>query len=148
MDDVPETFRMLTNVLEPAHGARDQFFESAISMIIPLSTPTPFTKTPLLLLSQGDATFTVENVTTGVATSLRDPNRPATTRRPLEIPTRCGRARHLCSSQLRTSEPPKARSSPRLAYGCTSRCDPRGSSDTRLRASSMGSKRGGNGDCG
>ncbi len=42
MGDVPEMFRMLTNVLEPAHGARDPFFKSAISMIIPLSTPTPF----------------------------------------------------------------------------------------------------------
>ena len=46
MDDVPETFRMLTNVLEPAHGARDLFFESAITMIIPLSTPTPILLKP------------------------------------------------------------------------------------------------------
>jgi hypothetical protein len=28
MDDVPETFRMLTNVLEPAHGARDHFLKA------------------------------------------------------------------------------------------------------------------------
>ena len=48
MDDVPETFRMLTNVLEPAHCARLQIPSSTLyRRTLSMSTPTPCFSSPI-----------------------------------------------------------------------------------------------------